>query len=79
MYPCIKLCNFYMSSLKLLSNFHQTSHGTFCRNDVDNLFKYFCAIEQNGGHAHNGKTRKNLLQNKERPNLGIQHWGLRVS
>ena len=29
-----------------LSNFHQISHGAFCRNEIDNLFEWFRAIKK---------------------------------
>ena len=56
-----------MSSLKSLEQFSQDSHGAFCQKGIDNLFKWFHTIEQDG------KTKKAL-----RLNLGVQQQGLKV-
>ena len=65
-----------------LNNFHQISPKAFCPKDVDNLFKWFCAIEQDGCHARIWfKHLKSLSRTKKalRMNLGPQHQGLKVS
>ena len=40
------------SSLKLLEQFSQMSNGAFCRKGIANLFKWLCAIGQDGCHIH---------------------------
>ena len=37
---------------RTVSNFHQISHGAFCRKDIANLFKRFRAIEQDGRYVY---------------------------
>ena len=77
MYKIVKSLN--GSSLKQLEH----SHGAFCRKDVDNLFKYFCTIEQDYCHAciYQVKTLKNIFFRTKKTlklNLGVQHQGHKV-
>ena len=34
-----------------MTNFNKISHEAFCGRDIDNLFKWFHTIEQDGRHA----------------------------
>ena len=54
------------------------SQGAFCRKDVDNVFKWFCTNEEDGCHAQ--IVKKFVYRSKKalRPNLCMQHPGLKV-
>ena len=52
LYTGIKSWNLLWNRLTHFLQFLQISQGSFCRRDVDNLFKWFCTIEQDGCHAH---------------------------
>ena len=71
-----------MSSLKPRANFHQISHGTFCRSGTNNLFKWFCTIEQDGCHAHIWQNTYFCFLSRTKKasklNLGILHRGRKI-